>query len=334
MQATSNQQPTTKNLQAPLTLKYSIIVPVFNRPQEIQELLESLEKQTHKDFEVLIVEDGSDIAAKDIVLSFDEKLNIRYFFKSNSGAGQSRNYGMERAQGDYFLILDSDVIVPEGYMAAIDKRLTTNFTDAFGGPDAAHPSFTIMQKAIDYSMTAMLTTGGIRGNKRAKNKFQPRSFNLGISKKAFVKTQGFSKMKIGEDIDLSFRLWELGFETQLIEEAYVFHKRRSTLNQFYKQTNNFGYARPSLNEKFPESAKITYWFPTVFSVMFLISILGYALGDTFLISCFGIYFCVLFIDCMFRYKNVIVSTLCCITTLVQFFGYGYGFIKAQLGFRQ
>jgi len=319
------------NNQQPLTLKYSIIVPVYNRPQEIQELLESLEKQTYKDFEVIIVEDGSEKNAKDIVLSFKEILNIKYFFKPNSGAGQSRNYGMERASGNYFLILDSDVIIPEGYCDAIHKRLSTNFTDAFGGPDAAHPSFTVMQKAIDYSMTAMLTTGGIRGNKKAKNKFQPRSFNLGISKKAYEKTQGFSKMKIGEDIDLSFRLWDLGFETQLIEEAYVFHKRRSTLKQFYKQTNNFGYARPFLNKKFPKTAKITYWFPSIFSLLFLISLLGYALGATFLISCFGVYFCVLFIDCMFKYKDVIVATLCCITTLVQFFGYGLGFLKAQLG---
>ncbi|MBL4744855.1 MAG: glycosyltransferase [Flavobacteriaceae bacterium] len=313
-------------------LKYSIIVPVFNRPQEIQELLESLEKQTHKDFEVLIIEDGSTLDAKDIVTSFENKLNIRYFFKPNSGAGQSRNYGMERAQGNYFLILDSDVLVPEGYLAAIHKRLTENFTDAFGGPDAAHPSFTMLQKAIDYSMTAVLTTGGIRGSKKAKNKFQPRSFNLGISKKAFAKTHGFSAMKIGEDIELTFRMWNLGFETQLIEEAYVFHKRRSTLRQFYQQTSNFGYARPFLNKKFPTSAKITYWFPTVFILLFLVSLLGYALGDTFLISCFGVYFCMLFIDCMFRYKNIFIATLCCVTTWVQFAGYGLGFLKAQLGF--
>jgi len=317
-----------------LTIQYSIIVPVFNRPQEIQELLESLTKQTFNDFEVIIVEDGSEFDAKEIVASFEDQLNIRYFFKTNTGAGQSRNYGMERARGDYFLILDSDVIVPEGYVAAIHKRLTAEYTDAFGGPDAAHPSFTFLQKAIDYSMTAMLTTGGIRGNKKAKNKFQPRSFNLGISKKAFEKTKGFSKMKIGEDIDLSFRLWDLGFETQLIEEAYVFHKRRSTLKQFYKQTNNFGYARPFLNKKFPKTAKITYWFPTVFILLFLISVLGYAVGATFLISCFGVYFCVLFIDCMFKYKNVIVATLSCVTTLVQFAGYGIGFLKAQFGLPQ
>ncbi|PCI35616.1 MAG: glycosyl transferase family 2 [Flavobacteriaceae bacterium] len=314
-----------------MTLDYSIIVPVYNRPQEIQELLESLVAQTYKNFEVIIVEDGSDSDAKEIVASFQDKLNIQYFFKPNSGAGQSRNYGMERAQGNYFLILDSDVIVPEGYVFEVNKRLSVNFTDAFGGPDAAHSSFTIMQKAIDYSMTAMITTGGIRGNNKSKNKFQPRSFNLGISKKAYKKTQGFSKMEIGEDIDLTFRLWEAGFETQLIAEAYVFHKRRSTLRQFYKQTSNFGYARPFLNKKFPKTAKITYWFPTIFTLLLLIAILAYAVGATFLISCFGVYFCVLFIDCMFKNKDVIVATLSCITTLVQFTGYGLGFLKAQLG---
>lgn len=314
-----------------MKLKYSIIVPVYNRPKEIQELLESLALQNYKDFEVIIVEDGSDINAEDIVASFRDQLNVRYFSKPNSGAGQSRNYGMERAEGNYFLILDSDVIVPVGYVNEINKRLSVNFTDAFGGPDAAHPSFTIMQKAIDYSMTAFITTGGIRGSHKAKNKFQPRSFNLGISKKAFQVTKGFSKMKIGEDIELTFRLWKAGFETQLITEAYVFHKRRSTLSQFYKQTFNFGYTRPFLNKKFPETAKITYWFPTVFCALLIVALLGYAVGSTFLISCFGLYFCVLFIDCMFKNKNVIVATLSCITTLVQFMGYGFGFVKAQLG---
>ncbi len=312
-----------------MILHYSIIVPVYNRPQEILELLKSLEEQSYKEFEVIIVEDGSDVSAKEIVQSFRDTLNVHYFFKPNSGAGQSRNFGMDKAQGNYFLILDSDVIVPKDYVFEINKRLSKDFTDAFGGPDAAHPSFTVLQKAIDYSMTSLLTTGGIRGNKNAKNKFQPRSFNLGISKKAFEKTKGFSKMKIGEDIDLTFRLWDAGFDTQLIVEAYVFHKRRSTLRQFYVQTNNFGYARPFLNKKFPKTAKITYWFPFVFSLFLLIAVLGYVMGSTFLISCFGVYFCILFIDSMFRNKNVLVATLSCITTIVQFTGYGLGFLKAQ-----
>ena len=313
-----------------MKLNFSIIVPVYNRPDEIDELLESLTKQSFsQDFEVLIIEDGSENAADNIVEKYQSQLNVNYFFKENSGAGASRNFGMQKALGNYFIILDSDVIVPPQYISEVKKTLENNFTDAFGGPDAAHDSFTSLQKAINYSMTSVLTTGGIRGKKKSVGKFQPRSFNLGLSKKAFEKTKGFSTMKNGEDIDLTFRLWENNFETQLIEKAFVYHKRRSTIQQFFKQTFGFGTARPILNKKYPETAKITYWFPSLFIIGLDISIILAIFGYHQLLYFYGFYFLLIFLDSLFQNKNSYVAFLSIISSLTQFFGYGTGFLESQ-----
>ncbi len=314
-------------------LKFSIIVPVYNRPKEIEELLESLTKQDFQEnlkdaFEVIIIEDGSEKSSEEIVKSYKNRLNIRYFYKENSGAGASRNFGMQRASGTYFIILDSDVILPTQYLSEVKKGLKQQYTDAFGGADAAHSSFTDLQKAINYSMTSVLTTGGIRGKKKGIGKFQPRSFNLGISKKAFIKTAGFSRMKAGEDIDLTFRLWENDFETQLIEKAFVYHKRRSTIKQFFKQTFAFGTARPILNAKYPESAKLTYWFPSVFIIGFLVSLLLLSFGYWQFFILYLCYFTAIFIDAYRQNKSVNIAAKSKLTTLVQFTGYGLGFLKS------
>ena len=311
-------------------LKFSIIVPVYNRPQEIDELLESLIKQDFSDaFEVLVIEDGSTEKCNEIVEKYISKLDLKYFYKENTGAGASRNFGMQQATGNYFIILDSDVIVPKQYLSEISNALNENFTDAFGGPDAAHQSFTALQKAINYSMTAVLTTGGIRGKKKAVGKFQPRSFNLGLSQKAFELTNGFSKLKVGEDIDLTFRLWENGFETQLIENAFVYHKRRSTIKQFFKQTFAFGTARPQLNKRYPETAKLTYWFPSLFIMGFDIGVIAAIFGFWELAAFYGCYFALLFLDSLFQNKNIIVAFLSVITTFTQHLGYGLGFLESQ-----
>ncbi|WP_405565903.1 glycosyltransferase [Polaribacter sp. Asnod6-C07] len=308
---------------------FSIIVPVYNRPKEIDELLESLTQQTYSEaFEVLIIEDGSSEKSDQIVEKYKSKINLKYFFKENSGAGASRNFGMQKASGNYFIILDSDVIVPKQYLSEVAKKLQTNYTDAFGGPDAAHKNFTVLQKAINYSMTAVLTTGGIRGKKKAVGKFQPRSFNFGLSKKAFEKTQGFSKMKNGEDIDLTFKLWKNNLETQLIATAFVYHKRRSTIPQFFKQTFGFGTARPILNQKYPSTAKITYWFPSIFIIGFTLSILLAFFGYLTLFSCYYLYFLALFFDSLFK-NGLSVAVLSIITSLTQFLGYGFGFLQSQ-----
>jgi glycosyltransferase involved in cell wall biosynthesis len=308
--------------------QFSIIVPVYNRPQEIDELLQSLTKQTYiKKFEVVVVEDGSENISKEIVQTYSKDLNIQYYLKNNTGAGASRNYGMQHATGKYFIIFDSDCIIPPNYLVEVENALTEKYTDAFGGADAAHESFTTIQKAINYSMTSFFTTGGIRGNKKAVDKFQPRSFNLGISKKAFEVTNGFSKMKIGEDIDLTFRLWDNNFETQFIEKAFVYHKRRSTFKQFFKQTFAFGNGRPFLNKKYPGTAKITYWFPTLFSLFLLISISLVFFGFQLFAIFFATYFAIIFLDSLMKNKNMAVAFVSIITTLIQFLGYGFGFIK-------
>lgn len=311
-----------------MELHFSIIIPVYNRPQEIEELLLSLTKQTYsKNYEVVVVEDGSENISKEIVEKYSKKLSIKYFLKNNTGAGASRNFGMQHAAGNYFIIFDSDCIIPPQYLDEVEKILTENFTDAYGGADAAHESFTNIQKAINYSMTSFFTTGGIRGSKKAIDKFQPRSFNLGISKKAFEKTNGFSKMKIGEDIDLTFRLWEHNFETQFIENAFVYHKRRSTFQQFFKQTFAFGNGRPFLNKKYPETAKITYWFPSVFIIGFLLSVLAILFGFQFFVGGYTAYFLVIFTDSLLKNKSIKVAFLSILTTLIQFTGYGFGFLK-------
>lgn len=313
-----------------MELYFSIIIPVYNRPDEVDELLESITKQDYQDeFEVIIIEDGSDQSSVSIVEKYNAKLNIKYFYKENTGAGLSRNFGMKKASGNYFIILDSDVIVPQKYLSIVKNELTKNFTDAFGGPDAAHHSFTAIQKAINYSMTSTITTGGIRGKKKSVGKFQPRSFNFGLSKKAFEKTKGFSKLKAGEDIDLSFRLLESGFNTQLLEKAFVYHKRRTTIKQFFKQTFAFGTARPKLNRKYPETAKITYWFPSLFIIGIDITIILLLFGSWIPILFYAIYFVILFLNSLFENKSFKVAFLSIITTLTQFYGYGLGFLQSK-----
>src|SRR5690554_2723960 len=231
-----------------MNLYFSFIVPVYNRPDEISELLQSLSLQDFdKPFEVVIVEDGSTESSEEIVDRFKDTLPITYLKKENSGPGSSRNYGMQRAKGNYFIILDSDCLVPPHYLSLVQNTLKTDFVDCYGGPDAAHPSFSNIQKAINYAMTSMLTTGGIRGNRMARDRFQPRSFNMGISRAAFERTEGFGNIHPGEDPDLTFRIWEAGFGTRLLTGAYVYHKRRIDWNKFFVQVKKFGMVRPILN---------------------------------------------------------------------------------------
>ena len=310
---------------------FSIIIPVYNRPNEIDELLGSLTKQDFSDdFEVLIIEDGSTTKSDIIVEKYKLQLNIKYFFKENTGAGASRNFGMQRASGDYFIILDSDVILPPQYLSEVKKALEINFTHAFGGPDAAHKSFTPLQKAINYAMTSILTTGGIRGKNQAVVEFQPRSFNFGLSKIAFEKTQGFSKMKNGEDIDLTFRLWKNGFDTQLLDKAFVYHKRRSSLQEFFTQTYGFGSTRPILNKKYPETAKLFYWFPSLFIIGFDSSIIAALFDYPHAFCLFLVYLLFIFLDALIQNRNLKVALLSIVAVYTQFAGYGLGYLKAQL----
>ncbi len=258
-----------------MEIHYSFIIPVYNRPDEIQELLISLENISFKNsFEVVIIEDGSTISSEKIVKKFSKTLTISYYKKPNTGPGDSRNYGMQKAKGNYFLILDSDCIIPSDYLTHVDNSLNKSYVACFGGPDAAHETFSAIQKAINYVMTSFFTTGGIRGGKKSVDKFQPRSFNMGLSREAFLKTGGFGKIHPGEDPDLTIRLWKKGFKTKLIPEAYVYHKRRISWNKFLIQVKKFGKCRPILNFWHPETSKLTYWFPSFFAIGCLFSIVS------------------------------------------------------------
>ena len=324
-------------------MKYSIIVPVFNRPDEVDELLESLSNQTQKDFEVIIVEDGSVKTCKDVCDKYADILVLHYYAKENSGPGQSRNYGAERAKGDYLIILDSDVVLPSGYLTAVDKELTQNPTEAFGGPDAAHPSFTPIQKAISYSMTSFFTTGGIRGGKAKLDKFYPRSFNMGIRRNVYLKLNGFSKMRFGEDIDFSYRIVEAGYKPRLFPEAWVWHKRRTDFRKFFRQVYNSGIARINLEKRHPGTMKLVHLLPTVFTVgvigLILLSAVGRALmhyvdRDQFYWMCFApwipiiLYSLLICIDSSVKNKSLKVGILSVPAAFVQLMGYGFGFIES------
>ena len=323
-------------------MKYSIIVPVYNRPDEVDELLQSLCEQTVKDFEVIIVEDGSIKPCKDVCNKYAGILSLHYYAKENSGPGQSRNYGAERANGDYVIILDSDVVLPKGYLQAIDNALTSEIA-AFGGPDAAHPDFTPVQKAISYSMTSFFTTGGIRGGKAKLDKFYPRSFNMGIRRDVYQQLGGFTKMRFGEDIDFSYRIVEAGYQPRLFPEAWVWHKRRTDFRKFFRQVYNSGIARINLEKRHPGTMKLVHLLPTVFTVgviaLILISAVGRALmhyvdHDQFYWMCFApwlpilLYSLLIFIDSSIKNKSPHVGLLSIPAAFVQLMGYGLGFIES------
>jgi glycosyltransferase involved in cell wall biosynthesis len=314
-----------------MELSFSFIIPVFNRPGEIKELLESLVLQTYKEsFEVVIVEDGSTLSSEEVVIDFQERLDISYYKKKNSGPGDSRNYGMRMAKGNYYIVLDSDCTIPSQYLANVTKSLQEQYVHCYGGPDAAHSSFSLIQKAINYTMTSILTTGGIRGSKKAVDKFQPRSFNMGISKVAFETVGGYGNIHPGEDPDLTFRLWEKGFETKLISEAFVFHKRRINWLKFYKQVHKFGMVRPILNKWHPQTAKSTYWFPSLFCLGFLLAIGLYFRGISAPIWFYAFYFILIFVDALLKNRSIAVALLSLVSLGIQFYGYGFGFLKSTI----
>jgi len=308
---------------------FSLIIPVYNRPDEIEELLESLTKQVYtQDFEVVVIEDGSSIPCSDIIAKYDNRLNISYYFKRNSGPGDSRNYGMQKALGDYFIILDSDCIIPPQYLQSVNNNLKAQYTDCFGGPDGALDSFSDVQKAINFSMTSFITTGGIRGKSESIEKFQPRSFNMGISKAAFTASGGFGNIHPGEDPDLSIRLWKLGFTTKLFTDSYVYHKRRINWDKFYIQVSKFGKVRPILDKWHPEYKKITFLFPSFFIVGLAGSLILLLINVHFFFYLYILYFVAIFVLSTVTNKNVKVGLLSLAAVFIQFYGYGTGYIKS------
>lgn len=342
-------------------MKYSLIIPVYNRPDEVDELLESLTTQTCKDFEVMVVEDGSSVPCEEVVKKYTELLDVRYFKKPNSGPGTTRNYGAERSRGEYLLILDSDCVLPEGYIEAINKELERQPADAFGGPDRAHDSFTPVQKSINYSMTSFFTTGGIRGGKKKMDKFYPRSFNMGIRRDVYMKLGGFSKMRFGEDIDFSIRIFKGGYSCRLFGEAWVWHKRRTDMRKFFKQVHNSGIARINLYKKYPESLKLVHLLPALFtlgtSMLLLLALVGcmgrmwifqmdhkymYAPNLPGLLNyrdCFSalvfyplipllLFALLIGVDASCQNRSLYIGLLSIKASVIQLFGYGTGFLRA------
>lgn len=313
---------------------FSLIIPVYNRPFELGELLDSLSDTTfNKAFEVVVVEDGSTERSDAVIDMFQSKLDIAYYYKENSGPGDSRNFGMQKAKGDYFLIFDSDCIIPSQYLSEVEKALTDHYVDCFGGPDAALNSFSDIQKAINFAMTSVATTGGIRGGSELIGKFQPRSFNMGLSKKAFQASGGFGNIHPGEDPDLTIRLWDLGFKTMLIREAYVFHKRRIDWQKYFTQVNKFGKARPILDSWYPKYAKITFFAPSLFLIMVLfvfgLAFVGFPFGIYALIG----YFIAIWLLSAFQNKSIKIGFLSIAAVAIQFYGYGSGFLNSYVKVR-
>jgi glycosyltransferase involved in cell wall biosynthesis len=308
-------------------MQFSVIIPVYNRPDEMEELLNSLQRQDYDNtFEIVVIEDGSTVRSDEVIKKYTDKLEISYYFKENTGPGDSRNYGMKKAKGDYFIIFDSDCIIPPQYLSVIDSALKKEIVDFYGGPDNALDSFSDVQKAINFSMTSFLTTGGVRGGTEKVNKFQPRSFNMGISRNAFLASGGFGNIHPGEDPDLTIRLWNLGFKSRLISEAFVYHKRRIDWDKFALQTLKFGKARPILNSWYPNYSKLTYFFPSVFVVGFYISLFMLLFVKDFLFKFYCIYLLLIFISSTIQNRNISVGFLSVMATWIQFKNYGFGFL--------
>ncbi len=308
--------------------KYSIIIPVYNRPLELGDLLQSLTKQIFKDFEVLIIEDGSTITSEKIFEKYTDKLSIQYFFKPNSGPGPSRNFGFEKANGKYFVIFDSDCQIPSHYLESVEKSLATEKLDAWGGPDRGHENFTPIQQAMAYTMSSVFTTGGIRGGK-SKN-FQPRSFNMGISREVFKITGGFHFDRFAEDIELSIRMKKMGLRVGLIPDAFVYHQRRATFKEFFKQVSNFGKGRVLVGRAHPGEIKMVHWYPTLF-LLGLVALLPILLINLQLgileILCYTLYLLAIGYDSFKKTNSIQVALLSIPSAIVQLTGYGWGFLR-------
>ena len=324
-------------------MRFSIIVPVYNRPEEVDELLQSLTEQSVSDFEVILVEDGSQRDCRSVAGRYAGRLDIKYYAKPNSGPGMSRNYGAERASGEYLIVLDSDVVLPPEYLRAVSDELALSPADAFGGPDRAHPSFTDTQKAISYAMTSFFTTGGIRGGKKKLDKFYPRSFNMGIRRDVYLRLGGFSRMRFGEDIDFSIRIFKAGCCCRLFPGAWVWHKRRTDMRKFFRQVYNSGIARVNLYKKYPESLKLVHLLPAVFTAGVILLVLTSAVGRVLMHYddvrrwywlCAGpwlpilAYCCLIAADSARQNRSLKIGLMSVGAAFVQLMGYGLGFIAA------
>lgn len=307
--------------------RFSVIIPVYNRPAEVADLLESLAAQTSGDFETIIVEDGSTVRCDDVCRRYADRLDIKYLYKSNEGRSIARNHGIERSSGRWLIFFDSDCVIPPGYFETLGRELDKLGPDCFGGPDAAHDSFTSTQKAINYSMTSFLTTGGIRGGKVSMEKFVPRTFNMGFTREVYEKVGGFREM-FSEDIDMSTRISKAGFETCLIRDAYVYHKRRVDFRKFLRQVHVFGMSRITLKLLYPGSLKVVHALPALAVIIgVVLLVLGLTVSPWYLLP-LAVYLLAIFIAALFSTRSVVIAAKAVPASIVQIGGYGTGFIRA------
>ena len=317
-------------------MRFSLIVPVYDRPSEVEALLESLALQEDKGFECIVVEDGSTLPCRDICQRFAGTFDLKYYYKENEGRSIARNYGIDRADGDYFVFVDSDCLLPPDYFSALRRNLRENYADCFGGPDAAHESFTPLQKAINFAMTSFLTTGGIRGGKMRLEKFVPRTFNMGFSREVYSKVGGFREM-FSEDIDMSTRIRQAGFSPVLLHDVRVYHKRRVSLAKFWKQVHVFGLSRITLKILYPGSLKLVHWLPALFvlasaamTVCFIVGLCTGTLGLILAIAPLALYLLVLFATATVQMRSLHLGALGTLCAVIQLWGYGTGFLRAYI----
>lgn len=317
--------------QSTLAPRYSVIVPVYNRVDEIEELLESLLYQEGVEpdiYEVIVVEDGSTVSCGEVCELYRWKgLDVRYFAKSNEGRSIARNHGIENARGEWLIFFDSDCVIPPDYFARLDDTPELKELDCFGGPDAAHASFTDVQKAINFAMTSFLTTGGIRGGKKSMEKFVPRTFNMGIRKSVTDSVGGFREM-YSEDIDMSTRIRKAGFKVGLLPAQKVYHKRRVDFKKFFRQVNVFGRSRVTLHLLYPGSLKPVHLLPALFVVGTLVSLfLGCFLSPWWFVP-LAAFAVALFVCALVETSSPNVALLAVPAAFVQLIGYGTGFLSA------
>ncbi len=307
--------------------KYSFIIPVYNRGEELEELLETISSQTHKNFDVIVVDDGSDSPCQNITNKFEDKLDVKYIFQENSGPGMARNKALEYSNSEWLIFLDSDCLLPDNYLEIVNTNINKYQFDCFGGPDKAHNSFNTIQKAIGYAMSSTLTTGGIRGGKEKLDKFYPRSFNLGVKRSVFIDLKGFSNMRFGEDLDFSMRLLSKGYKTMLIKNAFVYHKRRNNFKSFFKQVFNSGIARINLEYQHPKTLKFVHTLPTMFILTHILLLLCAVFNLAFLLLLL-LFPIIVFIDSFYKIKDIKSAFYSILASYTQLFGYGLGFIYA------
>ena len=313
-------------------IKYSIVVAVYNRPEEMEELLYSIENQSFRNFELIIVDDGSQMSSRQVFENFNKELDISYFYIENKGPALARNFGVSKSKGEWIIFFDSDCTIPKNYFHEVEFFLKNNKIDFFGGPDMMDKNFTYLQKSINFSMTSFFTTGGIRGSKKSLDKFLPRSFNMGIKKTAFNEVNGFSDIRqYGEDLDLSYKLIFNGNLSDLIPNAKVYHKRRTNLVNFLKQMFKSGKGRRFLDVKYEGVFRIFHLLPSLFFIGIIIGLI-LLLFDNILAdsiqTLYGTYFLIIFFSSSYLNRNPLIGFISVITTFTQFIGYGIGYLVA------